>query len=193
LKQIFLISARAREGKDSTADIMMKYLDGKCIKVSFADYLKTIATKYFNWDGDKGEQGRTLLQYIGTDLIRDKIGWQNFHVNRVYEDIKIAENQFDYFLIPDTRRKNEIFYMKAMFPDLVTTIRVDRLNFESPLTKEQQIHISETDLDSFNFDFHIRSESGLDNLETEIKKVLFPRKHTTQPSEPDFDPPMRMR
>lgn len=192
MKQIYLISARAREGKDSTADIMMKYLDGRCIKVSFADYLKTIATKYFNWNGDKGEQGRTLLQKVGTDYIRDKLGWQNFHVHRVFEDIKISENEFDYYLIPDTRRKNEIFYLKAMFPDLVTTIRVERLNFESPLTKEQQLHISETDLDTFNFDYYIKSESGLDNLEKEIVKTLFTRKHTMQPNEPDYDPPMRM-
>lgn len=193
MKQIYLISARAREGKDSTADIMMKYLDGKCIKVSFADYLKTIAIKYFNWDGDKGEQGRTLLQFVGTDLIRDKLGWQNFHVNRIAEDIKIAENEFDYFLIPDTRRKNELYFMQAMYPDKVTSIRIERLNFKSPLTKEQQLHISETDLDNFNFDFNIKSESGLDNLEREIIKTLFHNKHTTQPSEPKHDPPMKLK
>lgn len=196
MKKIFLISGKAREGKDSTADILMKHLDGKSIKLSFADYLKEIAKKYFEWDGKKDEKGRSTLQFIGTNLIRDKLGWQNFHVERICEDIKIAENQYDYFLIPDTRRKNEIYFTQAMFPDKVTTIRVERTNFTSPLTKEQLNHISETDLDNFKFDYYIKSETGLDILED---KVLFEyfgvdyylQKKGLKNYESKVDPPMK--
>ena len=173
MKQIYLISGKAQNGKDSTADIMMKYLDGKSIKIPFAKYLKIICKDYFNWSGEKDEIGREILQKTGTELIRDKLGWQNFHANRVYEDIKIAGEAYDYFFVPDTRRKNEIYYLQAMFPDKVTTIRVERLGFKSPLTEEQLKHISETDLDNFKFDYYIKSESGLDNLEGEILRVIF--------------------
>jgi len=172
MKQIFLISGKARAGKDSTADIMMELLDGKSIKLAFADYLKIICHKYFNWNGEKDEHGRSLLQFVGTGLIRDKLGWQNFHVDRICQDIKIAEYQYDYFIVPDTRRKNEIYITQGMFPDKVTTIRVNRYDFESPLTLEQQNHISETDLDKFHFDYYIDSPSGLNYLKEDVIDLL---------------------
>lgn len=165
-----MISGKAQNGKDSTADILMNYLKGKSIKLSLADYLKYICKKYYGWNGEKDEKGRSLLQFVGTDLIRDKLGWQNFHVDRICQDIKIAENEYDYFLIPDTRRKNEIYITQGMFPDKVITIRVERIGFESPLTLEQQNHISETDLDNFKFDYYIKSKSGLDKLENEVSE-----------------------
>jgi len=172
MKQIFLISGKARAGKDSTADIMMEQLKGKSIKLAFADYLKLICSKYFEWDGKKDEKGRSTLQFVGTELIRDKLGWQNFHVDRVCQDIKIAEEEYDYFFVPDTRRKNEIYISQGMFPDLVTTIRIHRKNFTSPLTKKQLLHISETDLDNFKFDYNIESENGLGNLEKQVIKLV---------------------
>ena len=46
--------------------------------------------------------------------------------------------------------KNEIEFSDKW---KVTTIRVNRLNFESPLTEEQQNHCSETELDDFDFDY----------------------------------------
>lgn len=187
LKQIYLISGKAQNGKDSTADIMMKYLDGKSIKIPFAKYLKIICKDYFNWSGEKDEIGREILQKTGTELIRDKLGWQNFHANRVYEDIKIAGEAYDYFFVPDTRRKNEIYYLQAMFPDKVTTIRVERLGFKSPLTEEQLKHISETDLNNFKFDYYIKSESGLDNLENEILRVVFNKENKEYEMKKFFD------
>ena len=172
MKKIIIISGKARAGKDSTADILMKQLKGTSIKISYADYLKLIAKKFFNWDGKKDIKGRDILQKVGTDLIREELGMENFHVNRVCEDIKIAEKEFDYFFISDARRKNEVYFTQAMFPDAVTTIRVSRKDFKSPLTIEQQNHISEIGLDDFKFDYYIESESGLDSLEKQVIKLV---------------------
>lgn len=172
IKKIILISGKARNGKDATADILMNYLGSRIIKLAFADYLKYLATKLYKWNGEKDDKGRDILQYLGTDLIRDELGWQNFHVDRLCQDMKIAENQFDYFLIPDTRRKNEIYITQGMFPDMVTTLRIERIDFKSPLTIEQQNHISETDLDNFKFDYYIKSKTGLDKLEEEVSKIV---------------------
>jgi len=91
------------------------------------------------------------------------------------------------FFVPDTRRKNEIYYLQAMFPDKVTTIRVERLGFKSPLTEEQLKHISETDLDNFKFDYYIKSESGLDNLENEILRVVFNKENKEYEMKKFFD------
>ena len=169
---IFSISGSARNGKDSVADIMMEKLDGKSIKIAMADYLKFMAKKYYGWDGEKDEAGRSLIQWLGTERIREDLGWDTFHVERVCEDIKIIERKFDYVFIPDVRFRNEVYYTQAKFPDNVTTIHVERLDFESPLTEEQQNHRSERDLDGFEFDYNIKSGNGLDKLEKQIDLVL---------------------
>ncbi len=169
---IFLISGKARNGKDSVADIMMKKLDGKSTKIAMADYLKYIAKRHYGWSGEKDEDGRSLIQYLGTERIREELNWDTFHVERVCQDIKIIENRFDYVFIPDVRFRNEVYYTQAKFPDNVTTIHVERLDFKSPLTEEQQNHRSERDLDGFTFDYNIKSGNGLDKLEEQIDLVL---------------------
>ena len=73
-------------------------------------------------------------------------------------------------MIPDCRFVNELDSYDEDWDTI--TVRVNRLNFKSPLTLEQQNHISETALDTYNFDYVIESESGLDNLEKEVDKFL---------------------
>lgn len=169
---IFLISAKAQHGKDTTADIMMKKLNGKSTKIAMADYLKYIAQRYYDWNGEKDEVGREILQRLGTDKIREQLGWDTFHVERVCQDIKIIEDRYDYVFIPDVRFKNEVYYTQAKFPYNTTTIHIERLGFESPLTKEQQQHRSENDLNGFTYDYKIKSESGLNKLEEQIDLIL---------------------
>ena len=172
MKQIFLISGEARNGKDTVADIMMDKLDGKSIKIAMADYLKYMAAKYYGWNGEKDVRGRTILQQLGTEKIRDDLNWSTFHVERVCQDIKIIEDRYDYIFIPDVRFKNEMYYTMAKFPYNTTSIRVSRLGFESPLTEEQQQHRSEVDLLDFKHDYEIFSESGLGKVEDQIDVVL---------------------
>jgi hypothetical protein len=170
LKQIFLISGNAESGKDTTANLMMNMLYGKSVKTSFAFYLKIIAQTYFGWNGEKDEDGRQLLQWLGTDIIHEILG-REFHVKRICEDIKIIQNTYDYVFIPDTRFKHEIFYTKAMFPYNVTTIRVHRPNHQNKLTEEQRNHISEVDLKNFLHDYHIDNVGdGLNDLKQCIYK-----------------------
>ena len=75
--RIIAISGHAQNGKDTTANIIKKHLEergDKVLIVHYADLLKFICTKYFDWDGQKDEKGRHLLQYIGTDIILDLNG-----------------------------------------------------------------------------------------------------------------------
>lgn len=172
MKRIFLISGEARNGKDTLADIMIKKLNGKSIKIAMADYLKYMTNKYYGWNGEKDEKGRTILQQLGTEKIRDDLGWDTFHVERVCQDIKVIEDRYDYIFIPDVRFKNEMYYTMAKFPYNTTSIRIHRMNFESPLTEEQRQHRSEVDLLDFKHDFEIFSESGLCRIEEQVDLVL---------------------
>ncbi|WP_125154409.1 hypothetical protein [Clostridium rectalis] len=171
MKKIFIISGKARNGKDSTYEIMKKHLEyynEKCLRVAYGDCVKFIAKQYFGWGGTKNEKGRQLLQYIGTDLVRQKLNKPNYWVDRVIDTIRIVGDEYNYIFITDARFPNEIELVKQAFPTMVETIRVSRKNFISPLTKKQQMHISEIALDDYTFDHYIESENGLNNLETKI-------------------------
>jgi len=168
MKRILLISGKARSGKDSVANFLKQKLDGKVLIIHNADYLKYMCQQYLGWDGKKGEQGRQLLQFLGTEKVRLGMNKPLFWVDKTCEVIDILKDDFDYFAVPDTRFRNEIYYPQARFPGLVTTIKVVRSHFENDLTPEQKNHLSEIDLEYFPHDYIIESESGLDNLEKEV-------------------------
>jgi hypothetical protein len=172
MKTIFLISGLAQHGKDSVANFLKQKLSGKTLILHNADYLKYIATAYMGWDGSKGIEGRNLLQYLGTERVRFDMKRPLYWVERTCDIIDILYDYYDFFCVPDTRFKNEIYYPLARFPGCVKTIRVNRLNFSSCLTPEQKNHSSEIDLVDFPHDIYINSESGLDNLEREVDEII---------------------
>ena len=71
--KVVCISGKARHGKDTLAGILKNYLEdsgNKVLVAHFGDLVKYICEKFFDWDGQKDEKGRTLLQYVGTDVVR---------------------------------------------------------------------------------------------------------------------------
>ena len=73
--KVITVSGKARNGKDTFAEMILNEFEcqGKKVKVlHYADMLKYVAEKYFDWDGQKNEEGRTLLQKLGTDIARNK-------------------------------------------------------------------------------------------------------------------------
>ena len=72
----------------------------------FADPLKLICRKWFNWDGKMDDTGRSLLQYIGTDIVRSRLPdfWADFTLNL----LSVLRNEWDYVIIPDCRYPNEL-------------------------------------------------------------------------------------
>ena len=166
--KVCCISAKARHGKDTAAAMMAEYLESKGKRVlitHYADLLKFICTKFFGWNGDKDEAGRTLLQRIGTDVIGKKNPgyWAEF----IVEILEFFKDDWDYVLIPDTRYPVEIFTMKENFETV--TLRVERPGFESNLTEEQKQHASEVSLDSYRFDGIIYNDSTLEEFEFKVK------------------------
>jgi len=169
--KVILISGKARNGKDSTAEILKEYFEAKNKKVlitHYGDLVKYVCKMFFGWNGIKDEYARGLLQRVGTDEIRSL--YPDFWVKFVHDILCVFNSEWDYVLIPDCRFPNEITYFKNNFFETVT-MRINRLNFVSPLTPEQQQHSSETALDNYTFDHIINSESGLDNLKKEIMKI----------------------
>lgn len=172
MKKVILISGKAQNGKDTVANILREVLheNGERVLVThYADLLKYICRNYFGWDGNKDEQGRQMLQYVGTDVIRKQNPtlWVDF----VAMILKYFHENWDYVIIPDCRFPNEI---TTMVEDGFDTIhlRVVRENFESHLTPEQQQHPSETALDDVTPDYYVVNSGTLAELEQTITKWI---------------------
>ena len=169
--KIILLSGKAQHGKDSAANMLKEKLESKGKKVLIAHYgdlVKYTCKTFFNWNGEKDEQGRTILQEVGTDRIRAK--HPDIWVDYIKNILSVFEDKWDYVLIPDTRFPNEIDVMKNTFKD-VTSIHVVRTNFISQLTEEQRNHRSETALDDYPFDYYFVADD-LKTLERKVNNLL---------------------
>ncbi len=169
--RVICISGKAQHGKDTSAEMIKGFLEDSGAKVRiihYADLLKFICKSWFDWDGAKDEYGRTLLQRVGTDTIRAKD--PDYWVDFVCNLLKLFPDEWDYVIIPDCRFPNEINIMKANFDTI--HLRVKRYNFESPLSIEQQNHISETALDNIVPDFWIENKGSKTDLRNYIIYLL---------------------
>lgn len=98
---VVCISGKAQHGKDTTAGIIKELLESKGQKVLIAHYgdlVKYICRTFFNWNGEKDADGRHLLQYVGTDVIRER--YPNYWVDFVAEMLEVFYGEWDWVLIP---------------------------------------------------------------------------------------------
>ncbi len=169
--QVITISGKAESGKDTTAAILKTELEtlGYSVLIThYADLLKYICKQFFGWNGKKDEEGRTLLQIVGTEGIRSKE--PTYWVDFIKQMLGFFPNEWDFVLIPDTRFPNEIDGMKKGFQTV--SVKVVRPNFENSLTEEQRNHVSETALDNFVFDYTITNPGEMDGLNAQIKQFI---------------------
>ena len=174
--KVICISGKARAGKDTYAGYLAEELrsDGyKVLVVHYADLLKFVCKQFFDWDGSKDEHGRWLLQYVGTNVVREKN--HDFWAQTLMCLLDYLEDfaQWDFVIIPDARFHNEIDMVKEFgFPML--HFRVERPGCDSDLTEEQKSHPSETGLDDAEYDLIIENDGTLrDLMESAITTVVW--------------------
>lgn len=166
--RLFLISGKAGSGKNEVANIIHDNLP-KTVVSSLSKYIKLFATEMTTWQfNDENNKPRTFLQNIGDDLRNiDK----NFLTKRLMEDIKLYKKYYDNVILSDVRLINEIEYFQEQ-PDLeVITIRVNSNESKRNLTIEEKNHLTETELDNYQFDYVIENEFNV-NLKEEVINIL---------------------
>lgn len=166
--KVICISGKAQHGKDSSAGFLKEILedDGYSVLTThYGDLVKYICKQFFGWNGKKDEYGRSLLQHVGTDVVRlqDNDYWVRF----IRDVLSFFSSEWDYVLIPDCRFPNEIEYLMSAGFDVVH-LRVERGGFQSPLTEEQQRHPSETALDNTVADYYIANNGTLHDLRSAL-------------------------
>jgi len=171
---IYLISGKARHGKDTTANIMKDYYEqrgDKVIILQYSSYIKEYAKKISNWDGSEETKPRQLLQQLGTDVIRKKID-SLFFVDAMLKDFKVYSYFFDVIIVSDVRTPEEIEYPKNNFNN-VNAFNIIRVNFDNGLTEEQRKHYTEIALDNYNkFDYIVMNDGTIEDLKNKVNKIL---------------------
>jgi hypothetical protein len=168
---ILTVSGKARAGKDTTSELLKEILekDGKKVLVThYADILKFMCKNYFGWDGNKDEKGRSLLQHVGTDIVRKKD--PDFWVKYMKSVLNIFDGEWDVVIIADVRFPNEIELLKEDYN--VFSVNVVRPNFDNGLTDEQKQHPSECSLDGYIFNYDLVNDGSLDVLKCDAAKLV---------------------
>lgn len=169
--KIFIISGKAKSGKNEVAKIIKEYYqkyEQKTVITAYSKYLKIFAHEILNWDYKENDKPRTFLQNIGMD-IRNKYGY-DFLINRMMEDINIYQDYVQNIVISDARLPIEIEQIKDNY-DQVCTIHV--IGAENKLTKEQQDHYTEHALDEYNkFDYVIDNNDNIESLKIKVEQIL---------------------
>lgn len=174
--KIFLISGKARHGKTTLAHDIKEYYESiglKCVATSYAKYIKMYASEITEWDGREETKPRELLQHLGADVIREKLGKKDFFVKRLQEDIELYRLYSAAVVIDDARTPLEIDYFKELFKDDVISIKIIRPDFQNDLSKSEQKHITEVGLDNYeNYDYTIMNDASLDDLKLAASELL---------------------
>lgn len=168
-------------GKDTVADFAA--LKHDYVKRSFADPLKEAVKALFILTNDQlygnqkeipindwyGCTPRKMLQFVGTDLLRDQLETimpgigKNVFVNnmRLYLSSIGAGNKI---IISDVRFKNELSLVKEMKG---VTIWIDR-----PSVQSNDTHASENDITKEDCDYCIDNDKDLSNLYNNITELF---------------------
>ena len=163
MKKIILISGKAQHGKDTFGEMLKNILVEKNNQVQiihFGDLVKFVSKQYYNWNGEKDKIGRSILQMVGTEIVREKDEhfWTDF-VARLINTMTA-----DYIIIPDWRFEEEHVRLLDFFEFLdIITIRIQRVEktegqkykpYVNPMMLPSQLkHRSEVELDDYVFNY----------------------------------------
>jgi hypothetical protein len=172
--KVYMISGKARNGKDTLAGFMKKYFDensSKACIMHIGNYIKHFAIDYFGWDGNDDTKPRTLLQQLGTEIIREKMNKPLFFTTRLIEDMEVLSNFYDVIIVSDVRLPLEFDEIGKVYPDMVK-MHITRPELVSNLSEKEQKHITETALDNYNDYKYDVVNTTLEELEEQAKRIV---------------------
>lgn len=170
--EIYLVAGKSGSGKGKVANIIKEYylsIGKKPIITEFSKYAKMYAKEVLGWEGNDPKP-RKFLQDIGV-TIRDNMDMPRFFIDRMMQDIQVYNLYFDVVIIADVRLPQEIDEFKKVYSS-VYSIYVENQFSPSKLSVDEQMHITETALESYNnFDITIANDD-LNTLDNKVIKFI---------------------
>lgn len=169
---VICISGKAQHGKDTLALFLksaFEHGEKRVRIIHYGDLVKYICRELFDWNGEKDTSGRTLLQNVGTGMVRNRE--PDYWVNFVIDMLVFFGGNWDYVLIPDCRFPNEIDRIEDAGYKRIH-INVFRPNFDNGLTEEQKMHQSETALDDHPADYEVLNCYGFRHLQESAEAIV---------------------
>ena len=176
MRMIIGLSGYAQVGKDTVAQMLVE--DYGYTRIGFADIIKKAcymldpiisldgmrlahAVDKYGWDGSKQvPEVRRLLQVMGSEVGRDLIDpqiWIELTLHNIKPEDKIV--------VSDVRFRNEAEEIKWQRGEVW---RISRIDKDAPVN----IHRSETDMDSWDFDQYISNNGTLEELNYEVAESM---------------------
>lgn len=170
------LSGYAQVGKDTVATILVE--DYGYTRLGFADIIKKAAyvldpiitldgmrlahaVDKYGWEiAKQAPEVRRILQVLGSDVGRDLIAkdlWVELTMHAVHQNDKIV--------ISDVRFMNEAEEIKWKHGEIW---RVSRIERDAPVN----VHRSETDMDSWDFDQYVSNNGTIEDLTKEIALIM---------------------
>lgn len=172
--KIFIVSGKANSGKDTTCELINNYVKLKglnSVNLQFSSYIKMYAKTISGWDGKEDTKPRSLLQELGTEIIRKNID-EKFFIKRIIGDIKVYSYYCDVITISDARLPLEIDSINSEFEN-VYKLNIQRPNFENNLNCNERRHITEVALDNYNdYDYVVVNDGTIEDLNNKVIKII---------------------
>lgn len=165
MKSIYIINGSGESGKDTFINFIEKHVkETRIIRYSSVDTAKSIAYKYFKWDGKKTEKDRKLLSDL-KDLLTN-------YADIPFKEMKSYVSLFKEFrgnccLFMHIREPLEIYKMVKEFPEIKTILikREEKGAIESN-------HADKNVENYKHYDVIIFNDYGLNSLESTAKEFI---------------------
>lgn len=159
MKKVFIINGSPTSGKTTFAKLLAK--KKKVMIHSSIDYVKEIATEYFDWDGIKSEESRKFLSDMKHFLI-EETDIIELDLKRKYEEFGYSDAEA---LVIDIREASEIEKYKNEFQ--ATTVLI-----ENPLIGQHLFNKSDTQVYKTVYDYTILNDGTLNDLEKSVDNFI---------------------
>lgn len=172
--KLYVVGGLAKSGKNTFGEYLKEELKDYGYKpcvIKITEPLYSYARNYFNWNGNEQDKPREFLQKMGIEVIREKMGKRDFLLHRLYEDIEILGNFFDVFIIVDARLIHEFEELKMRYEDVVT-IKLERKNYNPELTEEEANHVTEKEINDYQFFDYVIENRNLEDLKTAAMELI---------------------
>lgn len=166
IEGVFVIGVghKARHGKDTTANHIVRQTRGQARIMSYADDVYALARQLGMQGKDAG-----VLQALGTDVGRriDEHRW----TKSIYNNILVKRPPI--VVIPDVRFLNEVEMIREMGGVVIKVHRVQKDGTPFVATDRNPNHPSEVELDKFDgWDYVIKNES-IAKLRKDVDGILW--------------------